>query len=100
MNKFIPSEHLKKLRSKLNLTPESPGVYIHKNKKGEILYIGKAKNLKNRPKPAKNPYTDPEYRKTKFKSRMDYLKKKGVASHVGDIAPMTEESENFEEENK
>jgi len=28
--------------------PQKPGVYIFKNKKGEILYVGKAKSLKNR----------------------------------------------------
>lgn len=28
--------------------PESPGVYLFKNSKGEVLYVGKAKNLKNR----------------------------------------------------
>jgi len=28
--------------------PRKPGVYLFKNKGGEILYIGKAKNLKNR----------------------------------------------------
>ena len=30
--------------------PELPGVYKFYNKKNEILYIGKAKNLKNRVK--------------------------------------------------
>ena len=28
--------------------PESPGVYLFKDKKGEVLYVGKAVNLKNR----------------------------------------------------
>ena len=28
--------------------PQNPGIYSFKNKKGEFLYIGKAKNLKNR----------------------------------------------------
>jgi len=28
--------------------PQSPGVYIHKNKQGDIIYIGKAKNLRKR----------------------------------------------------
>lgn len=46
--------------------------------KKQELVAPTAKNLKNRPKPAKNPYTDPKYRKTKFKSRMDYLHKKGI----------------------
>lgn len=37
--------NLKLLVSKL---PNNPGVYIMKNSKDEIIYIGKAKNLKNR----------------------------------------------------
>ncbi|MBR6335848.1 MAG: nucleotide excision repair endonuclease, partial [Clostridia bacterium] len=28
--------------------PLTPGVYLMKNKKGEIIYVGKAKALKNR----------------------------------------------------
>ena len=28
--------------------PKKPGVYIMKNAEGEIIYIGKAKNLLNR----------------------------------------------------
>jgi predicted double-glycine peptidase len=50
-------------------------------------------NLKKRAKPAPNPYNNPEYRKTKFKSRTKWLEKHRTPSHVGDIAPMTEESE-------
>lgn len=38
---FDISEELKKL-------PGAPGVYIHHDASGEIIYIGKAKNLKNR----------------------------------------------------
>ena len=36
------------LEEKLKTLPNSPGVYIHKNEAGKIIYIGKAKNLKNR----------------------------------------------------
>ncbi|MBS0586324.1 MAG: excinuclease ABC subunit UvrC [Verrucomicrobia bacterium] len=32
----------------LELFPEKPGVYLMKNKKGEVLYVGKAKLLKTR----------------------------------------------------
>ena len=28
--------------------PEKPGIYIFKNKDGNVLYVGKAKNLKKR----------------------------------------------------
>jgi excinuclease ABC subunit C len=36
------------LQEKLKNLPVSAGVYIHKNADGKIIYIGKAKNLKNR----------------------------------------------------
>jgi excinuclease ABC subunit C len=36
------------LESKLTTLPRSPGVYFHKSKSGEIIYIGKAAVLKNR----------------------------------------------------
>ena len=41
----IPYKHLRAIVDKLPLTP---GVYLMKNESGEILYIGKAKVLKNR----------------------------------------------------
>lgn len=37
-----------KLEQKLKQLPKTPGVYFHKNKLGEIIYIGKAANLRNR----------------------------------------------------
>ena len=36
------------LKEKLKTLPDSPGVYFHKNKTGEIIYVGKAAVLKNR----------------------------------------------------
>ena len=36
------------LKEKLKTLPSSPGVYFHKNKAGEIIYVGKAAVLKNR----------------------------------------------------
>ena len=39
---------LKELRAKAMALPLQPGVYIMKNKSGEIIYIGKAKKLRNR----------------------------------------------------
>lgn len=38
----------KGLESKLKTLPISPGVYFHKDKTGEIIYVGKAAVLKNR----------------------------------------------------
>lgn len=36
------------LKQKLDKLPVAPGVYFHKNKAGEIIYVGKAAVLKNR----------------------------------------------------
>jgi len=38
----------KALESKLKELPKEPGVYFHKDKSGEIIYVGKAAVLKNR----------------------------------------------------
>lgn len=38
----------KKLEQKLKTLPGQPGVYFHKNAKGQIIYVGKAAVLKNR----------------------------------------------------
>lgn len=37
-----------KLRTKLDELPKTPGVYFHKDKRGEIIYVGKAAVLRNR----------------------------------------------------
>src|ERR1035437_2213166 len=36
------------VEQKLKKLPPSPGVYFYKDSKGEIIYIGKASNLRNR----------------------------------------------------
>lgn len=42
------NENLPKLRKKAMSLPLTPGVYLMKNKQGTIIYVGKAKALKNR----------------------------------------------------
>ncbi len=44
----MPGEEVSPLLAKLELLPPLPGVYLFKNPKGEIIYIGKAVNLRNR----------------------------------------------------
>ena len=39
---------LQELRKKSMALPKNPGVYLMKNSKNEIIYVGKAKALKNR----------------------------------------------------
>ncbi len=36
------------LQEKLRTLPAAPGVYLHKNKDGKIIYVGKAKSLRSR----------------------------------------------------
>lgn len=38
------------IKAKLNLCPTEPGCYLMKNKSDQVIYVGKAKNLKNRVK--------------------------------------------------
>jgi excinuclease ABC subunit C len=43
------SEHISEdLQKKLDDLPTSPGVYLYKNSKGKVIYVGKAKVLRNR----------------------------------------------------
>jgi excinuclease ABC subunit C len=47
------------LETKLKNLPSNPGVYQFKNEKGKVIYVGKAKNLKNRIKTYfHNDYSD------------------------------------------
>ena len=41
-------EQLKKLKKKAAQLPATPGVYLMKDSKGQVIYVGKAKALKNR----------------------------------------------------
>ena len=41
-------DKIAELKRKANRLPQTPGVYIMKNRHGDIIYIGKAKALKNR----------------------------------------------------
>ena len=37
-----------RLKFRLKEIPDRPGVYLHKNAEGEVIYVGKARNLRNR----------------------------------------------------
>ena len=65
----MASEHLE---HKLALLPDKPGCYLMKNISDQIIYVGKAKNLKNRVR-------------SYFKS-----------SHTGKVAKMVSEVADFE----
>jgi excinuclease ABC subunit C len=44
----MTNQYLDTLRQKASQLPQTPGVYLHKDEKGNVLYVGKAKSLKNR----------------------------------------------------
>ena len=54
---------MKNFKEKLSLVPTKPGSYQMKNKDGNIIYVGKAKNLKNR---LKNYFTGTVTGKTRL----------------------------------
>lgn len=37
-----------RLKARIKELPERPGVYLHKNSEGEVIYVGKARNLRSR----------------------------------------------------
>ncbi|HEX8618870.1 MAG TPA: excinuclease ABC subunit UvrC [Thermoanaerobaculia bacterium] len=42
------SDRIDRLKERLKEIPDRPGVYLHKNTDGDVIYVGKARNLKNR----------------------------------------------------
>src|SRR5438034_9255357 len=42
------AERLERLKARIKELPERPGVYLHKNAEGEVIYVGKARNLRSR----------------------------------------------------
>ncbi|MBR1928587.1 MAG: excinuclease ABC subunit C [Paludibacteraceae bacterium] len=63
------SQHIKQI---LDSLPERPGVYQHLNKDGDIIYVGKAKNLKRRVS-------------SYFQKDIDSLKTRQLVSNIADI---------------
>jgi excinuclease ABC subunit C len=48
MNKIMENDYLDYLKSLIEVLPDKPGVYQFFDKKNEVIYIGKARNLKKR----------------------------------------------------
>ncbi len=61
--KFYGEKMNTTLEKKLELLPNNPGCYLYKNNIGEIIYVGKAKNLKNR---VKSYFTGSHNKKTQM----------------------------------
>lgn len=50
------------LRGKLRLLPSQPGVYLHKDRQGKVIYVGKAKRLNAR---VRSYFQDPDHKDPK-----------------------------------
>ena len=61
------------LKKKISLLPKEPGVYFHKDKSGEIIYVGKAANLNNR------------VRQYFQKSRLRDIKTDALVAEIADV---------------
>src|SRR5262245_2526977 len=44
----MSADRLERLKARLKELPDRPGVYLHKNAEGQVIYVGKARNLRNR----------------------------------------------------
>ena len=71
------SEHIASLLQRI---PEQPGVYQHLNDAGEVIYVGKAKNLKRRVS-------------SYFSKDQTSLKTRQLVAHIADIKYVVVESE-------
>ncbi len=60
-------------RDTLSQIPKNPGCYMFKSSKGEVLYVGKAKNLQNRIKSYFFGYGNLEERKKQMIKQSDYI---------------------------
>jgi len=57
MSRKPNSQDDSQLRGKLRLLPAAPGVYLHKDRQGKVIYVGKAKRLNAR---VRSYFQDPE----------------------------------------
>jgi len=74
---YTPSDRLSELLSNL---PTKPGVYLHKDAEGNVLYVGKAINLRSRVR-------------SYFHSTVDSIKTLRLRRQIADIEVITTESE-------
>ncbi len=68
------------LEDKLNSLPSVPGIYQFLNEKGKVIYVGKAKNLRNRVR-------------SYFKSKVDSPKTEILVSKIFDLQLIVTDSE-------
>lgn len=74
---YTPPDHIKKLLRNL---PTTPGVYLHKNKDGVVIYVGKAINLRSRVR-------------SYFHKNVDSIKTQRLRREIADVETISVDSE-------
>ena len=74
---FTPPENVQEILANL---PKKPGVYLHKNDQGAVLYVGKAINLRSRVR-------------SYFHNNVDSIKTQRLRREIRDIEIITTDSE-------
>ncbi|MBU0519728.1 excinuclease ABC subunit UvrC [bacterium] len=70
---MVSSEIKKKLADKLTALPADPGAYLFKDKNGKVIYVGKAKVLRNRVRSYFNKGEDGRYQYNHLVNAIDDL---------------------------
>ena len=79
------------IKENLRMLPDKPGVYLYKDKFGEIIYVGKALSLRKR---VRQYFQSPENLPAKVRALVDnidvmhnlfYLKMVMICSHILEI---------------
>lgn len=74
-----------RLQAKLKDLPKTPGVYFHKNAKGDIIYVGKAAVLRNRVRQY--------FQASRFTGQRNDPKTEALVSEIADVDWMEVDSE-------
>src|SRR2546427_3909324 len=77
----IMDERIQNLNEKAKCLPKTPGVYLMKDDKGRVIYVGKASSLRDRVCSYFQPSTKLEHTKS------------GLLEHVVDFETLENESE-------
>ncbi|MGI6193225.1 MAG: excinuclease ABC subunit UvrC [Christensenellales bacterium] len=81
MFELTPEKYKENLAQKLSELPDSPGVYLHKDETGKIIYVGKAVSLKNR---VRQYFQSPKNHPAKVRA---------LVSHIADFSYVMVDSE-------
>ncbi len=74
---YTPPDHIQELLKNL---PTTPGVYLHKNKDGVVIYVGKAVNLRSRVR-------------SYFHKNVDSIKTQRLRREIADVETISVDSE-------